>query len=104
MGTAPIVVQSTLKPGKIRITASVLFEGEQMPVSGVIEFESKPATQKMIYNAKEAEQLSKASESSFSAAGAKSDAEIERERQISAANAERLKEVEKQQTEFGEKR
>jgi beta-galactosidase len=103
-GTAPIVVQSTLKPGKIRITASVLFEGEQMPVSGVIEFDSKPATQKMIYNANEAEQLSKVSESSFSVAGAKSDAEIERERQISAANAERLKEVEKQQTEFGEKR
>jgi beta-galactosidase len=93
-----------LKPGKIRITASVLFEGEQMPVSGVIEFESKPATQKMIYNANEAEQLSNVSESSFSVAGAKSDAEIERERQISAANAERLKEVEKQQTEFGEKR
>jgi beta-galactosidase len=103
-GTAPIVVQSTLKPGKIRITASVLFEGEQMPVSGVIEFDSKPATQKMIYNANEAELLSKVSESSFSAASAKSDAEIERERQISAANAERLKEVEKQQTEFGEKR
>ena len=75
-----------------------------MPVSGVLEFESKPATQKMIYNEKEAAQLSKQVESSFSAALAKSDAEIERERQISAANAERLKEVERQQTEFGEKR
>ena len=103
-GTAPIVVQSTLKPGKIRITASVLFEGVQMPVSGVIEFESKPAMQKSIYDEKEAEQLSKQVESSFSAASAKSDAEIEREKQISAENAERLKEVEKQQTEFGEKR
>ena len=58
----------------------------------------------MIYNEKEAEQLSKVSESSFSVASAKSDAEIEREKQISAANAERLKEVERQQTEFGEKR
>ena len=103
-GTAPIVVQSTLNAGKIRITASVLFEGEQMPVSGVLEFESKPATQKMIYKESEAKLLSTASESSFSTSTAKSDADIERERQQRAANAERLKEVEKQQTDFGEKR
>lgn len=103
-GTAPIVVQSTLKAGKIRITASVLYEGQQMPISGVLEFESKPTSQRLIYDAKEAALLPKGSESSFSSASAKSDADIERERAISAANAERLKEVEKQQTEFGEKR
>ena len=103
-GTAPILVQSTLNPGKIRITASVLFEGEQMPISGVLEFESKPSAQKAIYDAKEATLLPKSSDSSFSAASAKSDADIERERAVSAANAERLKEVEKQQTDFGEKR
>ena len=103
-GTAPIVVQSTLKPGKIRITASVLFEGQQMPISGVLEFESKPTTQKLIYKESEASKLPTGSDSSFSAASAKSDADIEREKAISAANAERLKEVEKQQTEFGEKR
>ena len=103
-GTAPIVVQSTLKPGKIRVTASVLFEGQQMPISGVLEFESKPTTQKLIYKDSEAVKLPKGSDSSFSAASAKSDADIEREKAISAANAERLKEVEKQQTEFGEKR
>ncbi|MBR1962990.1 MAG: glycoside hydrolase family 2 protein [Alistipes sp.] len=103
-GTAPIVVQSTLKAGKIRITASVLFEGEQMPISGVLEFESKPTTQKLIYNEKEAALLSKGCDSSFVASAAKSDADIERERAISAANAERLKEVEKQQSDFGEKR
>ncbi|MBE6197578.1 MAG: glycoside hydrolase family 2 protein [Rikenellaceae bacterium] len=103
-GTAPLVVQSTLKAGKIRITASVLFEGEQMPISGVLEFESKPTTQKLIYNEKEAALLSKGCDSSFAASAAKSDADIERERAISAANAERLKEVEKQQSDFGEKR
>ena len=103
-GTAPIVVQSTLKAGKIRITASVLFEGEQMPISGVLEFESKPTEQKLIYNAKEATLLPTSSDSSFSAASAKSEADLEREREASAKNAERLKEVEKQQTDFGEKR
>ena len=103
-GTAPILVQSTLNAGKIRITASVLFEGEQMPISGVLEFESKPTTQKMIYKECEAKLLPTASESSFSAATAKSDADLAREREASAKNAERLKEVEKQQTDFGEKR
>ena len=75
-----------------------------MPISGVLEFESKPTQQKAIYDAKEASLLPKSSDSSFSAASAKSNADIEREQQISAANAERLKEVEKQQTDFGEKR
>ena len=103
-GTAPILVQSTLKAGKIRITASVLFEGQQMPISGVLEFESKPTTQKLIYKESEAAKLPTGSDSSFSAASAKSDADIEREKAISAANTERLKEVEKQQTEFGEQR
>ena len=103
-GTAPIVVQSTLNAGKIRITASVLFEGEEMLISGVLEFESKPTTQKMIYKESEAKLLPTASESSFSAATAKSDADLAREREASAKNAERLKEVEKQQTDFGEKR
>jgi beta-galactosidase len=103
-GTAQILVQSTLNAGKIRITASVLFEGEQMPISGVLEFESKPTTQKMNYKESEAKLLPTASESSFSAATAKSDADLAREREASAKNAERLKEVEKQQTEFGEKR
>ena len=103
-GTAPIIVQSTLKPGKIRITASVLFEGEQMPISGVLEFESKTTDQKLIYNAQEATLLSSSSDTSLSVTSAKSEADLERERAISAANAERLKEVEKQQTDFGEKR
>ena len=103
-GTAPIIVQSTLQPGKIRITASVLFEGEQMPVSGVLEFESKPSSQRAIYDENEAKLIDKSHRSSFVAAAAKSEADIERERRKSADNAQRLKEVEQQQAEFGEKR
>jgi beta-galactosidase len=103
-GTAPILVQSTLKAGKIRIVASVLFEGEQMPVSGVLEFESKPAGRKSIYKESEATLLPTAFGSSLTTTTAKSAADIERERQASEANAERLREVEKQQSEFGEKR
>lgn len=103
-GTAPILVQSTLKPGKIRIVASVLFEGEQMPVSGVLEFESKPTERKLIYKESEAALLPTAFGSTFAITTTKSAADIEREQQVSKANAERLREVEKQQSEFGEKR
>ena len=39
-GSAPVLIQSTTKPGKIVITASVLFEGSQMPVSGKLELNS----------------------------------------------------------------
>ena len=53
-GTAPVLVQSTLKPGKIRITASVLFEGSQMPISGELEFESKPSVFPLVYDAADA--------------------------------------------------
>ena len=103
-GTAPIIVQSTLKPGKIRITASVLFEGEQMPVSGVIEFESKPADHTLIYNEKEAALIPLSTESSERAVKVKSAEDIAREQKQSAENALRLKEVEKQQADFGEQR
>lgn len=103
-GTAPIIVQSTLKPGKIRITASVLFEGEQMPVSGVIEFESKPADHTLIYNEKEAALIPLSTESSEKAVKVKSAEDIAREQKQSAENALRLKEVEKQQADFGEQR
>ena len=56
-GTAPVLVQSTLKPGKIRITASVLFEGSQMPISGELEFESKPSVFPLVYDAADAARI-----------------------------------------------
>lgn len=98
-GTAPILVQSTLKPGKVKITASVLFEGSQMPVSGMLELETVPATLPLTYSAKEAALIPINNEG-----GAKSAAQIEAERTRQAQNAEKLKEVERQQEEFGEKK
>jgi beta-galactosidase len=49
-GTAPVLIQSDTKPGKIHIRATVLFEGEQMPVSGELEMESVQATQKLLFD------------------------------------------------------
>ena len=102
-GTAPILVQSTLKPGKIKITASVLFEGSQMPASAVLELESKPAAHPLVYSADEAALIPMSGDSSFGDAAAKSAVELEQERIQKEQNAQKLKEVEQQQTDFGEK-
>lgn len=47
-GTAPILVQSTRNPGTIKIKASVLFEGSQMPVTAELEFESTPTAHRLV--------------------------------------------------------
>lgn len=103
-GTAPVLIQSTLKPGKIKITASVLFEGSQMPASAVLELESKPAAHPLIYTESEAALIPMSSDSPFGQSAAKSASELEQERLLKERNAQRLKEVEKQQADFGEKK
>ncbi|MEG2163507.1 MAG: glycoside hydrolase family 2 TIM barrel-domain containing protein [Bacteroidales bacterium] len=99
-GVAPILVQSTLKPGKIKISASVLFEGSQMPVSGVLEFESRPAVMPLVYDSVEASLISDVSRAGVIVA--KTDKELEIEISQKEENARKLKEVEKQQADFGE--
>ena len=102
-GTAPVLVQSTLKPGKIRITASVLFEGLQMPISGELEFESKPSVFPLVYDAADAACIPLGSASAGQNTTSKTDAEREVERLRKELNTLKLKEVERQQSEFGEK-
>lgn len=102
-GTAPVLVQSTLKPGKIRITASVLFEGSQMPISGELEFESKPSVFPLVYDAADAARIPLGSAPAGQNTASKTDAEREVERLRKELNTLKLKEVERQQSEFGEK-
>ena len=102
-GTAPVLVQSTLKPVKIKVTASVLFEGSQMPVSGSIELTSVPAAHPQVFAAAEAELLPMETGRALTAT-LKSAAELESEQQLRDANNLRLKEVEQQQQDFGEKK
>lgn len=100
-GSAPVLIQSTTKPGKIKVRASVLFEGSQMPVSGELEFTSSAPMYPLIFDAME-ECLTKQMESS--SVDKKNDAELELERLRREQNELKLKEVERQQTDFGEKR
>lgn len=103
-GDAPVLIQSTTRPGKIKITASVLFEGSQTPLSGEIEFTTVADDIPLIYAPAELSALDKARIASTSRQVIKSDAEKEIERLQKELNTLKLKEVEQQQTDFGEKR
>lgn len=105
-GSAPVLIQSTTVPGKIRITASALLEGSQMPVSGELELTTKKAMYPLLFDVSEAARISR--ESSFGDSTGKetetpSDMKLELERLRMELNALRLKEVGRQQTDFGEK-
>lgn len=108
-GTAPILVQSTLKPGKIRITARVLFAGSQRPVSATLELTSRPSAFPLVYDPAEAARLSQNPAIPSERTGAASpdelrNAKLEIERLQNEINSLKLKEVERQQKEFGEKK
>lgn len=103
-GTAPVLIQSTLKPGKIKLTASVLFEGSQMPATAELVLESTKADHSAIYAEEEAALISKNTSPSLYGTAVKTAEELEQERKQKAENALRLKEVEQQQEDFGEKK
>lgn len=91
-GTAPVLVRTTLRPGKVKVRAAVDSPGLQMPLQGELEFEVLPALYGAIYNEED-----RAGVSELISTG-DSGEEVE---QRSRLNQE-LKSVELQQTEFGE--
>lgn len=90
-GSAPVLIRSTLVPGKIKVNARVLFEGEHAPTPASIEFESVQSKQPLYY----LEKPSVNQNSGYSGAYQRRLSEKERQKM--------LNEVELQQTEFGEK-
>ena len=92
-GSAPVLIRSTTRPGKIRVNARVLFEGYHAPQSVSLEFDSVAPEYPLSYTyeprTKDANEeiTGKSYEGNIS--------EDERQRQ--------LKEVEQQQVEFGQK-
>jgi beta-galactosidase len=91
-GSAPVLIRSTLTPGKIKVRARVLFEGEHAPTPAEIEFESVPAAHPAVYS----ERPQRGSVSTMTGNYQRQFSEAERQKA--------LNEVELQQTEFGEKR
>lgn len=99
-GTAPILVQSTAKAGKVKIVASMQVPGQSRPLEGVLEFETLPDSQKEISSAKELSLQSKQSLEVKMVSG-QGDLERENARLRKELNQLKVKEVERQQTYFG---
>lgn len=99
-GSAPIIVQSTTNPGKIHITASVLYPGSQKAISGELEITTIPSIHSIIYDKKIASK-----HTLTLPMGNKNDAKvsISEEKLRQKENTKKLKVVETQQTDFGEK-
>ena len=98
-GTAPILVRSSLKPGKITVYAEVLLKGSQKPVSGEITFESVSSKTPLIYDLEEAKALDISTKSSHISSN-NSTLEKKVEQLQQELNRIKLKEVEKQQSDF----
>lgn len=90
-GSAPVLIRSTRKAGRIKVTARVQFEGTQAPTAAELEFESVPAELPFCFL--EQETAFSAAKTATSSDGKVQLTEEERQRV--------LDEVERQQTEFG---
>jgi beta-galactosidase len=91
-GSAPVLIRSTLKPGKIRIHARMLFEGENAPSSTTIELESISPKYGLVYSEIPRRLEDERTNSSY-------------QRKLSEQEKRKmLNEVELQQTDFGEKK
>lgn len=92
-GSAPLLVRSSSKAGKIKVKAHVQFEGTQAPTAAELEFESVPCS------------LPFCTMDIQKTKGAKMDGAQKNIKQLTDAEKQKLlDEVEKQQTEFGEKK
>ena len=104
-GTAPILVKSTTNPGKIKIRASVIREGTQMPLAGTLELESYPASVPMIFDRNEIPKDGSLQKLLTPSSDSKNDSRYMEEikRLEKELNRYKLKEVEQQQSDFEEK-
>jgi beta-galactosidase len=93
-GTAPILVRASTRPGKIKIKASVLFQGINMPASGELIFESVPSAEKLVYTEEPTDGQGVALN------GSKTDEELQKLKRLQEDNKNKLIEVGKQQEQF----
>jgi beta-galactosidase len=95
-GSAPVLIRSTRKAGKIKVKARVQYEGIHAPTPAEIEFESVPSLLPACFT-EQTRQTDAASIDKERAASSEKKILSEEEKQ------KLLIEVERQQTEFGEK-
>lgn len=93
-GSAPVLIKSTKNAGKIKVQARVLFEGTHAATSTEIEFESVPEQFEFSYLDED---------SGFNKDGSVVSSQGDKKQFTEEERNKMLDEVEKQQTEFGEK-
>ena len=93
-GSAPVLIRSTKKAGKIKVKAEVQFPGVHAPTPAELEIESIPYDVPMCFKASEVNQTKISRRTSTSNSSQLSDTE----------KAKMLQEVEAQQADFGVKR
>ena len=100
-GTAPAIIQSTTTPGKIYVTASLLVSGQVRPLEGILELETVPDKQRQIFSADELKLMGMHKQSDFKQLSLQ---DLKRENALlkKELNSLKVKEVERQQTQFGE--
>jgi len=90
-GSAPVLIRSTTKAGKIKVNARVLFEGEYAPKSASIEFASVAPARTLLFEENPKVFIS-----------GKNGSQSNRKTMTDEEKQKLLNEVEKQQTDFGE--
>lgn len=98
-GTAPVLVRSSLKPGKITVRAEVMLKGSQKPVAGEITFESVAPLYPLLYSEQEVSHTQQNVKDDRDEIK-NSDLERKVEQLQQELNRMKLKEVERQQGEF----
>ena len=103
-GTAPVLVQASTKAGKIKVKASVVFKGSQMPLSADLELTTQPALVPMVYREADLQQLDQSLKDGVDTSKSSHDEALQREieKLRNELNRIKLHEVEKQQEAFGE--
>lgn len=103
-GTAPVLLRSTTRSGKIKVTASVLKEGLEMPLRTELVIESHKESIPMLWNEKELMEGEKKTEVKNQDFNPQNNEKLLRENELlkRELNQYRLRAVENQQEEFGE--
>ena len=100
-GTAPMLVQSTTKAGKIKIRANLVFEGSQKAIGSELIINSVENTFPTLFSQKEVDLIGKQNTQVVQKSTNKSDLELEIQKLRKELNDFKIKEVEKQQNKFG---
>ena len=100
-GSAAILLQSTTKPGSIKVRANLLYPGDQRPLDGELLIETIPNTQKELYDANELQAMKQLNNNTNINSSNNTQLEDENRRLRKELNELKVKEVERQQSEFG---